>query len=45
MLVRYVVQILGSVIIMLITSPRLGGVLLAVIPLVAIGAQKYGMHV
>lgn len=45
MLVRYVVQILGSVIIMLITSPRLGGVLLAVIPLVAIGAQKYGAYV
>ncbi|XP_057295728.1 uncharacterized protein LOC130624179 [Hydractinia symbiolongicarpus] len=45
MLVRYVLQILGSVIIMLITSPRLGGVLLAVVPLVAIGAQKYGAYV
>ena len=42
MLVRYVIQIIGSIAIMFAVSPRLTGVLLAVVPLVAIGAQRYG---
>ena len=44
MLLRYIIQILGSLIVMFITSPRLGGLLLAVVPLVGIGAQKYGAY-
>ena len=42
MLVRYVIQIIGSIAIMFAVSPKLTGVLLAVVPLVAIGAQRYG---
>ena len=45
MLIRYSVQITGSIIIMFIVSPKLTGVLLAVVPVVAIGAQKYGAYV
>ena len=45
MLLRYTVQILGSIVIMFVVSPRLAGVLIAIIPLVAIGAQQYGKHV
>lgn len=42
MLLRYVLQIIGSIAIMLYVSPKLGGVLIAVIPLVGILAQRYG---
>ena len=43
MLLRYALQIIGSIVVMLITSPKLAGLLLAVIPVVAIAAQKYGI--
>ena len=43
MLLRYTLQIVGSIGIMFYVSPKLGGVLLAVIPLVGILAQRYGM--
>ena len=42
MLVRYLLQIIGSLAIMFAVSPKLTGVLLAVVPIVAIGAQRYG---
>eukprot|EP00795_Rhopilema_esculentum_P015403 gene15403-6643_t len=42
MFVRYLLQILGSIAIMFAVSPKLTGVLLAVVPLVAVGAQRYG---
>ena len=42
MLLRYVLQIIGSIAIMLYVSPKLGGVLIAVIPLVGVLAQRYG---
>ena len=42
MLFRYTLQIVGSIAIMLYVSPKLGGVLIAVIPLVGILAQRYG---
>eukprot|EP00794_Sanderia_malayensis_P014227 gene14227-15710_t len=42
MLVRYALQILGSLAIMFAVSPKLTGVLLSVVPFVAIGAQRYG---
>lgn len=45
MLFRYALQIIGSVAIMFYVSPKLGGVLLAVIPLVGILAQRYGAFV
>ncbi|PIK50618.1 putative ABC transporter B family member 1 [Apostichopus japonicus] len=45
MLVRYLFQILGSVVIMLTQSAALTGVLLAVVPVVAVGAVIYGWFV
>ncbi|XP_033112138.1 ABC transporter B family member 1-like [Anneissia japonica] len=45
MLVRYMFQILGSLVIMLVQSPSLTGVLLSVVPIVAIGAVQYGKFV
>ncbi len=42
MLARYIFQILGSLVIMFIQSAKLTGVLLSVIPIVAIGAVQYG---
>lgn len=42
MLVRYLFQIFGSVVIMLTQSPSLTGVLLAVVPIVAVGAVVFG---
>ncbi|XP_022085601.1 ABC transporter B family member 1-like [Acanthaster planci] len=42
MLVRYLVQILGSIVIMFTQSAALTGVLLSVVPVVAIGAVQYG---
>ena len=42
MLFRYTLQIIGSLAIMFYVSPKLGGVLVAVIPLVGILAQRYG---
>jgi len=42
MLFRYTLQIIGSIAIMLYVSPKLGGVLMAVIPLVGVLAQRYG---
>jgi len=45
MLVRYFLQIIGSLAIMFAVSPKLTGVLLAVVPIVAIGAQRYGAFV
>ena len=44
MLVRYAVQIIGSLVIMFAVSPKLTGVLLAVVPIVAIGASRYGKN-
>ncbi|XP_038053819.1 ABC transporter B family member 1-like [Patiria miniata] len=45
MLVRYLFQILGSIIIMFTQSAALTGVLLSVVPIVAIGAVQYGNFV
>ena len=42
MLVRYLFQILGSIVIMFTQSAALTGVLLSVVPIVAIGAVQYG---
>ncbi|XP_077995855.1 uncharacterized protein LOC144449221 [Glandiceps talaboti] len=45
MLVRYIFQIIGSLVFMFKLSPSLTGVLLSCIPLVAIGAVQYGKFV
>ncbi|XP_072024782.1 uncharacterized protein [Amphiura filiformis] len=45
MLIRYLFQIVGSLVIMFIQSAKLTGVLLSVIPIVAIGAVQYGKFV
>nr|XP_032812059.1 ABC transporter B family member 1-like isoform X1 [Petromyzon marinus] len=45
MLVRYAVQILGSLVVMFVLSPALCGVLIASVPFVAIGAVQYGNFV
>ncbi|XP_064613238.1 uncharacterized protein LOC135477020, partial [Liolophura sinensis] len=45
MLVRNLLQIFGSLLLMFILNPALTGVLLAVVPVVAIGAVQYGMYV
>ncbi|XP_007900472.1 ABC transporter B family member 1 [Callorhinchus milii] len=42
MLLRYTIQIIGSIVLMFVVSPALTGVLLASIPVVAIGAVLYG---
>lgn len=45
MLLRYSVQILGSLILMFILSPKLAAVLISIVPIVGIGAQIYGKFV
>ncbi|XP_030847785.1 ABC transporter B family member 1 isoform X1 [Strongylocentrotus purpuratus] len=45
MLVRYSFQILGSIAIMFSQSAALTGVLLSVVPIIAIGAVQYGRYV
>ncbi|EDV22201.1 uncharacterized protein TRIADDRAFT_29232 [Trichoplax adhaerens] len=42
MLLRYILQIIGSLIVMFILSPSVTGVLLAVVPIIAIMAVLYG---
>ena len=42
MLLRYVLQIIGSLVVMFILSPAITGVLLAVVPIIAIVAVLYG---
>ncbi|XP_043571583.1 ABC transporter B family member 1-like isoform X3 [Chiloscyllium plagiosum] len=42
MLLRYTFQIIGSIVLMFVVSPALTGVLLASIPVVAIGGVLYG---
>ena len=43
MLVRYLLQIIGSIAFMFVLNPSLTGVLLAVVPVVSLGAVQYGM--
>lgn len=43
MLLRYIIQIIGSLVFMFTLSPKLTGVLISVVPIVGIGAQKYGI--
>ncbi|XP_059844068.1 ABC transporter B family member 1-like [Hypanus sabinus] len=45
MLLRYTLQIIGSIVLMFVVSPALTGVLLASIPVVAIGGVLYGEFV
>ena len=42
MLVRYTVNIIGSLVLMFILKPSLTGVLLSVVPIISIGAVQYG---
>ena len=42
MLVRYLLQIAGSLAFMFVLNASLTGVLLAVVPIVAVGAVQYG---
>lgn len=42
MLARYSLQIIGSLVIMFVLSPKLTAVLLSVVPVIGIGAQRYG---
>lgn len=44
MLLRYVLQIVGSLVVMFILSPAVTGVLLAVVPIIAIVAVIYGNY-
>ncbi len=44
MLARYILQIVGSLAVMFVVSPKLTAVLLAVVPLVAICASRYGWY-
>ncbi|XP_047141960.1 uncharacterized protein LOC101234644 isoform X1 [Hydra vulgaris] len=44
-LLENILQIIGSLIIMLAVCPKLAGLLLAVVPLVGIAIQKYGNYV
>ncbi|XP_060564267.1 uncharacterized protein LOC132723544 [Ruditapes philippinarum] len=43
MLVRNLLQIIGSLVLMFSLNPSLTGVLLSVVPIIAIGAVQYGM--
>ena len=43
MLLRYIIQILGSLVFMFTLSPKLTGVLISVVPIVGVGAQQYGV--
>ncbi|XP_031572199.1 antigen peptide transporter 2-like [Actinia tenebrosa] len=45
MLLRYVIQILGSIVFMFTLSPKLTGVLISVVPIIGVGAQQYGKYV
>lgn len=45
MLLRYIFQIIGSLVFMFTLSPKLTGVLISVVPIVGVGAQQYGMFV
>ncbi|XP_032899235.1 ABC transporter B family member 1-like [Amblyraja radiata] len=45
MLLRYTLQIIGSIVLMFVVSPALTGVLLASVPVVAIGGVLYGESV
>ncbi|CAH1801610.1 unnamed protein product, partial [Owenia fusiformis] len=42
MLVRYILQIIGSLVFMFILNAKLTGVLLSVVPVVSLGAVQYG---
>ena len=42
MLLRYIIQIIGSLVFMFTLSAKLTGVLISVVPIVGIGAQQYG---
>ena len=42
MLARNVLQVVGSLVLMFTLNPALTGVLLAVVPIVAMGAVQYG---
>ncbi|GAB1608654.1 ABC transporter B family member 27-like [Argonauta hians] len=44
MLLRYMLQIIGSLIVMFVLNPALTGVLLGVVPLVSFGAVQYGHY-
>ena len=43
MLLRYIIQIIGSLVFMFTLSPKLTGVLISVVPIVGVGAQQYGV--
>jgi len=43
MLLRYIIQIIGSLEFMFSLSAKLTGVLISVVPIVGIGAQRYGI--
>lgn len=43
MLLRYIIQIVGSLAFMFSLSAKLTGVLISVVPIVGIGAQRYGI--
>lgn len=45
MLLRYIIQIIGSLAFMFSLSAKLTGVLISVVPIVGIGAQRYGSFV
>lgn len=45
MLLRYIFQIVGSLVFMFTLSAKLTGVLISVVPIVGIGAQQYGSYV
>lgn len=45
MLLRYIIQIIGSLVFMFTLSAKLTGVLISVVPIVGIGAQQYGSFV
>ncbi|KXJ29192.1 ABC transporter B family member 25 [Exaiptasia diaphana] len=45
MLLRYILQIVGSIIFMFTLSAKLTGVLVSVVPVIGIGAQQYGRFI
>ena len=45
MLLRYIIQIIGSLVFMFTLSPKLTGVLISVVPVVGVGAQQYGVFI
>ncbi|ESP02536.1 hypothetical protein LOTGIDRAFT_171935 [Lottia gigantea] len=44
MLFRYLLQIIGSLVLMFVLNPSLTGVLIAVVPIVSLGAVQYGRY-